>query len=91
MATIDVTRRHGLGHERAREIVEGIGQDLVRKYAVQTQWQGDTLLIRRGGIEGRIEVGDGSVRMHAQLGLVVGMLKGTIEQEIQRQFDKYFG
>ncbi|HET9836546.1 MAG TPA: polyhydroxyalkanoic acid system family protein [Rhodanobacteraceae bacterium] len=90
MARIDITRRHGLGHERARAIVDRIGQDLIRRYAVQTQWQGDTLLVRRGGIEGRIEVGDDSVRMHARLGLMVGMLKGTIEQEIQRQFDQYF-
>lgn len=90
MATIDITRRHGLGRERAREIVEQIGQDLIRRYAVQTQWQGGALLVRRNGIEGRIEVGEDSVRMHAQLGLVVGMLKGTIEQEVQRQFDQYF-
>lgn len=90
MASIDVTRRHTLGRERAREIVERIGQDLVRRYAVQTQWQGDTLLVRRSGIEGRIEVGEDSVRMHAQLGMLVGMLKGTIEQEINQQFDQYF-
>lgn len=90
MATIDITRRQGLGRERAREIVERIGQDLVRRYAVQTQWQGDTLLVRRGGIEGRIEVGDDSVRMHARLGLMAGMLKGTIENEVQRQFDLHF-
>lgn len=90
MAIIDVTRQHGLGRERAREIVGRIAQDLVRRYAVQTRWQGDTLLVGRNGIEGRIEVGDDSVRMHAQLGLLAGMLKGTIEQEIQKQFDQYF-
>lgn len=90
MASIDITRRHGLGRERARQVVERIAQDLIRRYAVQTQWLGDTLLVRRNGIEGRIEVGEDSVRMHAQLGLVVGMLKGTIEQEVQRQFDRHF-
>ena len=91
MATIDITRRHGLGRDRAREIASGIGEDLVHRYGVQTQWQGDTLLVRRAGIEGRIEVGDEHVRMHAQLGLMVGMLKGTIEQEIQKQFERHFG
>lgn len=90
MASIDITRRHGLGRERARQVVERIAQDLIRRYAVQTQWHGDTLLVRRNGIEGRIEVGEDSVRMHAQLGLVVGMLKGTIEQEVQRQFERHF-
>ena len=91
MATIDMTRRHALGHERAREIVSEIGAELVRRYGVQTRWQGNALLVRRGGIEGRIEVGDDNVRMHAQLGVVVGMLKGTIEQEIQKQFERHFG
>jgi len=91
MATIDMTRRHALGHERAREIVSEIGAELLRRYGVQTGWQGNTLLVRRGGIEGRIEVGDDNVRMHAQLGVMVGMLKGTIEQEIQKQFERHFG
>ncbi|HET6914125.1 MAG TPA: polyhydroxyalkanoic acid system family protein [Rhodanobacteraceae bacterium] len=91
MAIIDVTKRHDLGRERAREIVSGIGADLVRRYGVQTEWQGDTLLVRRAGIEGRIEVGEENVRMHARLGMMVGMLKGTIEQEIQKQFEKHFG
>jgi len=91
MATIDMTRRHALGPERAREIVSEIGAELVRRYGVQTRWQGDTLLVRRGGIEGRIEVGDDNVRMQAQLGVMIGMLKGTIEQEIQKQFERHFG
>lgn len=90
MAAIDITRPHGLGRERAREIVERIAQDLVRRYGVRTRWEGDTLLVGRSGIEGRIEVGEDSVRMHAQLGLMAGMLKGTIEQEIRKQFDQYF-
>lgn len=91
MATIDITRRHGLDRGGARKIVEQIGQDLIRRYGVQTRWQGDTLLVRRGGIEGRIEVGDEDVRMHAQLGVMAGMLKGTIEQEVQKQFERHFG
>lgn len=91
MATIDITRRHGLDRGRAREIVEQIGQDLIRRYGVQTQWQGDTLMVRRGGIEGRIEVGDEDVRMRAQLGMMVGMLKATIEQEVGKQFERHFG
>lgn len=91
MAIIDVTKRHDLGRERAREIVDGIGADLIRRYGVQTRWQGDTLVVRRAGIEGRIEIGDEHVRMHARLGVMAGMLKGTIEQEIQKQFERHFG
>lgn len=91
MAIIDVTRQHDLGRERAREIVDGIGADLVRRYGVQTRWQGDTLVVQRAGIEGRIEVGEENVRMQARLGMVVGMLKDTIEQEIQKQFERHFG
>lgn len=91
MPTIDITRRHDLGRERARGIVERIAQDLIRRYAVETRWEGDALLVGRSGIEGRIEVGEDSVRMHARLGLMTGMLKGTIEQEIQKQFERHFG
>lgn len=90
MATIDITRRHHLGRERARKIVEQIAQDMVRKYGVHTHWEDDALLVQRSGVEGRIEVGDDSVHMHAQLGMMAGMLKGTIEREVQQQFDRYF-
>jgi putative polyhydroxyalkanoate system protein len=90
MASIDITHRHGVGRERAREIVERIAQDLVRRYAVRTDWRGDTLLVRRSGVEGSIEVGEDSVRMRARLGLMAGMLKATIEQEVQREFERHF-
>lgn len=90
MATIDMIRNHSLGRERARVIVERIADTMQRKYAFASTWQGDTLNIRRSGVEGYIEVSENAVRMQARLGVMAGLLKGTIEQEIQRQFDEYF-
>lgn len=90
MATIDMIRNHTFGRERARVVVERIADTMQRKYAFESTWEGDTLNIRRSGVEGHIEVGENAVRMQARLGVMAGMLKGVIEQEIQRQFDEHF-
>ena len=91
MANIDITRRHQLGSERARAIVQEIVEKLSQRFSLHGTWQGDRFLIRRGGVDGEIAVSEDDVRVRARLGLMYGMLKGTIEDEIRRQLDRHFG
>ncbi|HJU07825.1 MAG TPA: polyhydroxyalkanoic acid system family protein [Rhodanobacteraceae bacterium] len=90
MANIDITRRHQLGSERARAIVEQIVEELSQRFPLHGAWEGDRFLIRRGGVDGEIAVGENEVRVRARLGLMYGMLKGTIEDEIRHQLDRHF-
>ncbi|MGH8212980.1 MAG: polyhydroxyalkanoic acid system family protein [Rhodanobacteraceae bacterium] len=90
MANIDITRSHRLGRARARVVAEEIVNGLSQRFSLHGTWEGDRFLIRRGGVDGEIAVGEEQVRVRARLGLVYGMLKGTIEDEIRRQLDRHF-
>ena len=76
---------------RARAMVEEIVDKLSHRFSLHGTWEGDRFLIRRSGVDGEISVGEDEVRVRARLGLMHGMLKGTIEEEIRRQLDRHFG
>lgn len=89
MSSIDISRRHDLGMERARAIIERVAAAVSRKFSVDCVWEGNTLRIRRNGVDGRIDVSADSVRVHVQLGMMASMFKGTIEDEIRHQLDEH--
>jgi putative polyhydroxyalkanoate system protein len=91
MANIDITRRHQLGCARARSMVEEIVEELSKRFSLHGTWEGNRFLIRRGGVDGEIRVEENEVRVRARLGLMYGVLKGAIEEEIRRQLDRHFG
>jgi len=90
MPNIDIIREHRQGRERARAIVEEIVAGLSQRFSLHGAWQGDRFLIRRAGVEGEIGVTGTEVRVRARLGLMYGVLKGTVEDEIRRQLDRHF-
>lgn len=91
MPRIDIQRSHSLGLERAREVTDRIAAAISRKFGIDSAWEGDSLLIKRTGVDGRIEVAADSVRVRAQLGLMLGAFKSRIEDEIRHQLDQHFG
>jgi putative polyhydroxyalkanoate system protein len=90
MASIDIIRKHGLGRVRARAVVEEIVDKLSHRFSLHGTWEGDRFLIHRGGVNGEIGVGEDEVRVRARLGLMHGMFKGAIEDEIRRQLERHF-
>lgn len=91
MASIDIIRKHALDPQQARAIVEDIVSGLSSRLALSGSWEGERFLFRRSGVEGEITVGTDEIRVHARLGMVYAMLRGTIEDEIHRQLDRHFG
>ena len=71
-------------------MVEDIVSGLSSRLALSGSWEGERYLFRRSGVEGEIAVGMDEIRVHARLGMVYAMLKGTIEDEIRRQLDRHF-
>ncbi len=88
MTCITVERSHALGRERAREKAEALGERLTRELGVVCQWQGDVLAVRHAGASGHIEVADNRVAVMVKLGLLMGMMAGSIQQQIERALDK---
>lgn len=84
MASIDITHRHSLSPEAARQAVEEVVVKLGQKLGVDYRWEGDTLHFQRQGVDGRIALAPGQVHVDAKLGLLFSALKGTVESELLR-------
>jgi putative polyhydroxyalkanoate system protein len=91
MATIQITRKHSLSHKKARDVAEKIAKDLHKRFDLAYEWDGDHIDFERPGVTGRMLVGRDKIKLDVQLGLLLGMLKPTIEKEIDAQLDRLLG
>ncbi|TWI54162.1 putative polyhydroxyalkanoate system protein [Pseudomonas duriflava] len=88
MSQIRIERSHSLGRENARAKAVALADKLTRDYGVECRWEGDTLEFSRSGVDGRIEVGDDTVRVDATLGFFFSAMSSQIEREIEKKLDK---
>lgn len=91
MSTIDIRHPHGLAPEQARQAVQRIAETLAERFGVHHAWQGDSLMFKRSGVDGRVHLEPGAVRVTAELGFLLGAMRGTIEHEIRRVLAERFG
>jgi putative polyhydroxyalkanoate system protein len=91
MATIKIARKHSLSHKKARDVAEKIAKDLQKRFDLAYEWDGDHIDFERPGVTGRMHVGRDRIKLEVQLGLLLGMLKPTIEKEIDAQLDRLLG
>jgi putative polyhydroxyalkanoate system protein len=91
MALITIAKKHALSHQKARAAAEKIAVDLNKRFDLDYGWKGDDIQFSRTGLKGALHVGKETVRLNCELGLIMSLLKPTIEAEVHKQFDKYFG
>jgi putative polyhydroxyalkanoate system protein len=91
MALIAIAKKHALSHSKAKAAAEKIAVDLNKRFDLDYSWKGDDIEFRRSGLSGELHVGKDTVRLNCQLGMMLSLLKPTIEAEVHKQFDKYFG
>ena len=91
MAHIVIAKKHALTHPKARAAAEKIAVDLNTRFDLDYAWKGDNIEFKRTGLTGALHVGRETVRLDCELGLMLSLLKPTIEAEVHKQFDKYFG
>jgi len=91
MATIDIRRKHGSSLKTAKAAVDKTAKAIAKKFAITSEWEGDTLHFQRHGVDGHIEVSKAEIHVRAELGFLFGMMKPMIESEIQKQLDENFG
>jgi len=80
---IDIEHPHCQPIEAARAAVEIIAQKLEQRFNALTHWENHTLHFNRSGIEGRIEVLPGAVRVQAKLGPLVSIMQEAMENRIR--------
>ena len=90
MASIAIAKRHALSHPKAKAAAEKIAVDLNHRFNLDYAWKGDDIEFKRTGLSGALHVGKDTVKLNCELGMMLSLLKPTIEAEVHKQFDKYF-
>ena len=91
MPSIDITRPHAKSIAEAKKAVTRVAEHIADKFEVDSAWQGNTLVFRRSGVDGQIDVQPKSVRVTVELGFLLLALRSTVEREILRYLDEEFG
>lgn len=91
MSTIDIHAFHTLSHEEALNAADELSIDLSKKFGIDYGWDDEVINFERPGVSGQIQVKETELRIQADLGLLLMMLKVPIEQEIMRYLKEHFG
>lgn len=91
MSTIDIHAFHKLSHEDALNAADELSIDLAEKFGIDYGWDEEVIHFERPGVSGQIQVKETELRIQADLGFMLMMLKSPIEQEIIRYLKKHFG
>lgn len=90
MSELVVRRKHALGLTRAREAAQKLADELAKNYDMRSTWQGDTLRFSRSGVDGALRVTGDQVEVVAKLGFLAAAFRARIEEQINRDFERYF-
>lgn len=91
MAEIRITREHGLGLAEARRLALRWAEVAEQKLAMECTYEqgdeADLVSFQRPGASGQLAVEPGLFRLHAKLGILLGVFRSRIEWEIVRNLD----
>ena len=88
---ISRSRSHTLSADDARCRVERIAAKLAERFGARCRWNGDCLHVEHAAVHGALTLNEGSVRLDAELGFPVSLMRAQIEAEIDRLLDKELG
>ena len=91
MSTIDIHAFHKLSHEEALNAADELSIDLAKKFGINYGWEDEVIHFERPGVNGKILVQETELRIKADLGFMLMMLKSPIENEIMRYLEEHFG
>ena len=90
MADIDIKRAHNLGLKAARAAADKMADHLGKKFGLEGDWSGNTLNFQRPGVTGSLAIDDKDLRLLVNLGMLLKMMKPSIETAVKEQLDKLF-
>ena len=90
MSHIVVQRSHRLSHAQARAAAEEMAAHLDEKFNLKYYWEEDSLLFRRTGVSGQLDLEESVVSLEVKLGLFLLPMKQHFENEINRYLDELF-
>ena len=90
MSRIDIRAHHKMDHEHAQEAADSLASDLAEKFSIDYGWDEDDIHFERPGVHGMISVGVDEIRIQAELGILLALLKTRIEEEIENHLSEHF-
>jgi putative polyhydroxyalkanoate system protein len=90
VSKILLRRKHELTPADARGKVERVADVLTKRFDAACEWQGDVLTIKHPNVSGTVTLGRNEVVVAAKLGLMLSMLRGRIDEELERVLDREF-
>ena len=90
MPDIDIKRAHNLGLKAARVAADKMADALGKKFGLEGDWSGNTLNFQRPGVTGSLAIDDKDLRLVVNLGLLLKMMKPSIEGAVKQQLDSLF-
>jgi putative polyhydroxyalkanoate system protein len=91
VSTINIHAHHTLSHEEALTAADELSSDLAQKFGIDYGWEDEVIHFERPGVSGQITVKETELSIQANLGFMLMMLKGPIEQEIVSYLKEHFG
>lgn len=90
MADIRITQAHRLTPEKARAAAQKVADQMVQDYDVTSKWDGDVLLFKRGGVNGRLTLAENQAQLEISLGFLLTALGPMIEEKVSSKMAKIF-
>lgn len=96
MATIDISRSHGLGLDTAKQRAEQLANDLKERMGIAWRWEGDTIRFSSEsgpakGVTGAVIVASSQVKIEIDLPFLLKAMKGTIAGKVEDKLGKLLG
>lgn len=85
MSNISLRQAHNKSPEELRDLIGQMTLKLEERYQLSSRWLSkNEVEVARSGINGRITLGNGEVKVDIRLGLMMGAFKSIIQREISR-------
>ena len=84
-------RTHSLAPDIARARVERIAAKLAERFGARCHWDGDCLRVEHASVKGMLTLAADNVRLDAELGFPVSLMRAQVEAEIDRLMARELG
>ena len=90
MADIEITRVHNLGLAAARKAADRMAERLGQRFGLKGSWRGNVMHFERPGVTGSLALTDKDLDLQVTLGILLRMMKGSLEAAVHEELDKLF-
>ena len=90
MADIEIRRVHNLGLGAARKAADRMAERLGQRFGLAGSWRGNVMHFERPGVTGSLALTDKDLDLQVTLGILLRMMKGSLEAAVHEELDKLF-